>query len=152
MKTTFYSGLAILALSACASDGDAPEARATAAMEVVIPNFDGISAGREGYFYHQLWGDCSALDHGHGRNYSWGHWRMPLEAVSYKLRPSEDKSGFVVEFTCKRGDACIESGFLDDLPERIETHIIPFENTGYANVYLSRVEELKAACKAAAGG
>ena len=77
---------------------------------------------------------------------------MPLEAVSYKLRPSEEGTGVVVEFACKRGDACIESGFMEDLPERIETHIIPFENTDYSNVYLSRLQELKAACKEAAGG
>lgn len=146
------AGLAGLTLAGCAADGDAPKERAAAAREVVIPNFNGIIAGRESYFYHQLWGDCSALDHGHGRNYVWGHWRMPLEAVSYKLRPSEEGTGFMVEFVCKKGEACIESGFMEDLPERIKSHIIPFENTGYANVYLSRVEELKAACKTAAGG
>ena len=152
----FISGLLAFGLAGCASSGvtlpqsDLAEAGTIAAApeaspEATLagpPRFHG-KTGDDVYIYHQVWGDCAMLDHGVGRNYAWGRYRMPLNGVSHQIVEEG------IRFTCTDGSDCIEGGILEDTPGRTSEHTVPFQSADFTATYLAQVADLRAACQAA---
>lgn len=141
MRTGLIAGMLVLA--ACASAE--PETLVPAAPEEP-PKIQWDNTGDGGFFYHLIWGDCEFLDHGFGRNNAWGRWRLPLAEVVAGDIVSDGHEGFEIRYTCKDGSACIQSGELDETPERIEAHTIPFGTQERAAEWLADAAALKQAC------
>ncbi len=121
----------------------------TTAEAPVAPQMNWHSTGKGLWIYHNVWGDCAFLEHGHGRNSAWGLWRLPLgKVVASAPEADVEEGGYTVRFTCTDGSACIESGFLYKTPDRIDTHTIPFETEERAEAYLSLAASFDTACKA----
>lgn len=156
MRGWMLVGLGIVATTGCA--GAPAEPQAAPAPDVVAvpviaesqpqssPGFDFWGTGEGSYFYHRLSGDCEALQHRHGRNAAWGAWYMPLTQVAEGGPEEGEYGGAVLRFHCVDGSACIRKGALSNLPDRIESHAIPFETMQGARDFSIRVSNLKTAC------
>lgn len=144
---------ALLAACCLTPEAAAPAAFAEPVAEVAAerpdpPVIEWGSTGNGGYVYHQVWGDCQFLSHGNGRNSAWGRWRLPLTEVSAGEIVSDGYKGFEIHYTCKDGSDCIQSGTLEDTPNRVGSHIIPFETVARAEIWLADVASLEKACRA----
>lgn len=139
---------AALALAtACAATQEAPAERAAPAAPQPPPSFEWYRTGEGTYIYHQVWGDCDALGHGHGRNYAWGRWDMPLAEVVDGGAEETEGGHAVVRLTCRDGAACIGRGALSaDASETLSEHTIPFGSMALARQYTEQVSALKTAC------
>ena len=156
MRTWILVGLGALAMAGCAgapaepSAGVALEASAVPVMaesrSQSSPGFDFWGTGEGSYFYHRLSGDCEMLEHRHGRNAAWGAWYMPLAQVAEGGPEEGQYAGAVLRFHCIDGSACIHKGALSNLPDRVESHTIPFETMQGARDFSIRVASLKVAC------
>ena len=145
------SGILALGLAACASSSAAPPQSDLADAGTIVatpeaspaepPRFRG-KTGKDTYIYHQVWGDCAMLDHGFGRNYAWGRYRMPLSGVTHEIVEEG------IRFTCTDGSDCIETGELEDTPGRTREHTVPFQSAEFTGTYLAQVADLRAACQA----
>lgn len=144
---------AALALSACASKEDVqplaspevPVAEASASPQQEAPI---IKWGSTGHAYHHIWGDCEFLSYGHGRNAAWGRWRLPLTEVVAGEIASDGYEGFQITYTCEDGSACIQSGQLEETPNRITELTIPFASVERTEQWLSDVTALETTCAA----
>jgi len=146
---TFLIALAAAALlAACHLPPEAAPAApaALSAEPQVPPAMAWTSTGKGLWIYHNVWGDCAFLEHGHGRNSAWGRWRLPLGAVTAGSPEAAPDGGYTVHFTCTDGSACIEAGALDDTPGRLRAHTIPFETRDRAERYLAAAASLEKAC------
>ena len=132
----------LLALSGTAVEAQEP---AEPAHEPA-PGFSFWGTGSGAYFYHRLTGDCTTVDHGHGRNAAWGRWLMPLSAIA-EVGPEEGENGAaVLRFRCVNGTSCIRRGHLTNVTGEDSEHAIPFETMERARAFSRQVAELKAAC------
>jgi len=141
---------ALLAACCVVPDATGPAALAepAAAEAPVAPTLRWRSTGRDTYIYHNVRGDCAFLEHGHGRNNAWGLWRMPLgEAIPGEPSGSEE-TGYKLAFACPEGRACIQTGQLENTPDRTDTHEIPFQTRADIDTYLADVASLDKACRA----
>lgn len=136
--------MALLALGACTAMPEAPLAPAPPPEP-----FEWHRTGEGTYIYHRVWGDCDTLGHGFGRNMAWGRWEMPLAEVIVQGAQEHEDGGAVVSFTCRDGSACIRQGALDDTPDRVSEHTVPFGTMILARKYTDEVAALKTACAAA---
>jgi len=126
-----------------------PRAASLPAEPQVAPKMHWHTTGKGLWIYHNVWGDCAFLEHGHGRNSAWGLWRMPLGAVTAAApEPDAKRGGYSVAFTCTDGSACIQSGALQNTPDRTDAHTIPFETLERAETYLAVAASVDKACKA----
>ncbi len=110
------------------------------------PGFDIWGTGKESYFYHRLSGNCEALQHRHGRNAAWGAWHLPLAQIAEGGPEEGEYGGVVLRFHCIDGSACIHKGALSSLPDRVDSHTIPFETMQGARDFSIRVANLRVAC------
>jgi hypothetical protein len=152
MQKTLIASASAALLAACSlpppAAAPAPEATFTPAAEPQIsPAMAWTSTGKGLWIYHNVWGDCAFLEHGHGRNNAWGLWRLPLGGVTASAPEAAEDGGVTVTFACTDGSACIQAGALGDTPGRIGTHTIPFETLQGAERYLSEAASLDKACK-----
>ncbi|MFN3911849.1 hypothetical protein [Hyphomonas sp.] len=137
--------LALALTGACAVTA-APAPEFGAAEVQVRPGFEEWGTGDGGYAYHRLTGTCETLTHAHGRNAAWGLWRMPVWKVTDSGPEEAENGGAQLRFACADGSACIEAGALDDTPDRVTEHVIPFETMDRARTFSARVAGVKAAC------
>ncbi|MBX3479478.1 MAG: hypothetical protein KF842_03695 [Caulobacter sp.] len=122
---------------------------ATAGVAVAAaPSFDTWGTGEAALAYHRISGDCEAVSDRFGRNAAWGHWRMPLSAVTITLAPPTDAGGVQMQFRCRDGSACIQSGRLDDLSETTAAHDLAFDKADRAAEVMGLIDTLRAACDA----
>lgn len=109
------------------------------------PTFDIWGTGPERLAYNHLTGDCDTLVHAFGRNAAWGRWEMPRDQVSV-IRQSVSGGAAKVVFRCADGSACIRAGKLDQTPDRLVGHEIPFATTEGADAYVGKLAELGTTC------
>jgi hypothetical protein len=137
-------------LGGCALKAPAPEAEQLAVQETLEPPvIPRQNPGDDVYVYHNLKGDCAWLTHGYGRNNAWGLWRLPLTQVTTGVISGDEANGFELTYACKDGSACIEAGDLEETPDRVGDHTIPFQTQARAEDWLAQVGRLTAACTAA---
>jgi hypothetical protein len=140
-----------LALTACAGAPEAPTAPLPATEAAATPDatssFRWHRTGEGTYIYHQVWGDCETLSHGHGRNFAWGRWDMPLaDVIEHGAEDTPEGAAFV-RLTCRDGSACMGKGALsNDATEALSEHTIPFGTMILARKYTEEVAALKTAC------
>lgn len=154
MRKILIPAVAVLLSSACVHAPQAESFDASpdgmvlpAAEPQVTPSIRWENTGREVWFYHHVGGDCSDLVHGHGRNNAWGLWRFPLGRVGHGgVEAAED--GFLIRYACTDGSDCIRSGALDETPDGISQHAIPFQTAERAEGWLADVAALETACAA----
>ena len=123
----------------------AAEPEAFSAEVQPVLGFDQWGTGEGEYTYHHLTSTCETLTHAHGRNAAWGLWRIPIWKVSGTVEAAENGSA-QLRYTCTDGSACIEAGALDDTPDRVTEHVIPFETIDLARNLSAKVDATKAAC------
>lgn len=153
MRKILYPAVAVLLSSACVLSPQAESFDAALAGTVpavaeplISPAIEWNNTGREGWFYHHVWGGCEFLEHGHGRNNAWGLARLPLGEVRHGGIVSDGHTGFEVNYTCKDAGACIQTGALEDTPNRADSHTIPFQTHERAEEWLADVTALELAC------
>jgi hypothetical protein len=135
---------ASLALAAaCAATPDAPLAAAPPADA----SFEWHRTGEGTYIYHRVWGNCTTLGHGHGRNMAWGRWEMPLADVIDGGAEETGEGGALVRLTCRGGSACMRKGALSTATEPLSEHTVPFGTMALARQYTEAVAALKTACQ-----
>ena len=153
MRIVLILILSLLAGCCLLPGGDAPvassaEAAPASAEPQEMPQVQIRNTGDELYFYHHVWGDCDFLQHGHGRNNAWGLARLLLGEVRHGGIVSDGHTGFEIRYTCKDGSDCIQTGALDETPNRAGSHTIPFQTTERAEGWLADVATLEKACAA----
>ncbi|MFN7178575.1 hypothetical protein [Hyphomonas sp.] len=155
MRKILFPAVAVLLSSACVLSPQADSFDAAPAGTVpaeaepqVAPSIKWNNTGRELWFYHHVGGDCSELVHGHGRNNVWGLARLPLGEVQHHGVEAAGNGGFQVRYSCTDGSDCIQTGSLDETPNRAGSHMIPFQTTERAEGWLADVAALETACAA----
>jgi hypothetical protein len=137
--------LLALALAACTATPGADLVAGEAPAPTV--SFRWHRTGEGTFIYHQVWGNCDSLGHGHGRNFAWGRWEMPLAGVIESGAEDTADGGALVRFTCRDGSACIGKGALsNDATDALRDHAIPFGTMALARQYSQQVAALKTAC------
>jgi hypothetical protein len=146
------TALLALAAAACAGAPEPPPAP-LAAAEAAAPSepessFRWHRTGAGTFVYHQVWGDCDTLGHGHGRNFAWGRWDMPLAEVIDDGAEETDDGTALVRLSCRDGSACMGKGALsNDATEALSEHTIPFGTMDLARQYTQQISALKTACQ-----
>lgn len=148
---TLTMALLALAAAACAGVPAAPAAPLPATEAAAAPDaessFRWYRTGEGIFVYHQVWGDCETLGHGHGRNYAWGRWDMPLAGVIDGGAEETEEGAALVRLSCRDGSACMGRGALsNDTTETLSEHTIPFGTIALARQYTEQVAALKTAC------
>jgi hypothetical protein len=136
-----------LALTAACTVAAAPQPETFAAEPQTFPSFDEWGTGEGPYAYHRLSGTCDTLTHAFGRNAAWGLWRMSIWAVDEGQVEEAADGTAELRLTCRDGSACIEQGALDDTPERVTDHAIPFGTPALAKAFSDRLTKHKGACR-----
>jgi|GEM_PF-3213123 len=109
------------------------------------PGFDIWKTGDGQLAYNRMMGDCEGVTHAFGRNAAWGLWKIPLEGVTVSVGAADE--GAVLTFKCDAGRTCIQSGKLNDTPDRMSEHSVRYDTVDGAEAMAVRIATLRQSCR-----